>query len=169
MSIMVFSDKFFQRGHCWEECIASWTFERESFLRKIAARPHLPTTAKRLGALPRGVRMAVYYSDTGLDSLLAMPAIGETLSGQAHLEVRFFSREIFAPLLSGFLGRSAPLLLGVNSAGVWRPIWGPRAELLQQALDAMNPQAARDQEQWLSQFDTEKFSEFTDRSIAARL
>lgn len=166
---VLFSDKLFQRGQTWDECLGCWVFERKAFLGKVARRPLLPSTAKRLSRLARGARMAVYYSDGGLDSFRALPAIGTTLAGQGHLEVRYFCMEIFLPIFRKPLGRKTPLILMVDEHGDHRARWGPRAEPLRRALEALNHPTASERDLWLMEFDDNEFDMLTDRSIADRL
>ncbi len=167
MTVLYFDNQFFQRGQTWRECLESWETDREEFLRRVQKRPILKTALKRLSLLPKGTRIAVYYSQRTLDSRMNLPAVGALFQQIAHIETRYFCDAFFFPALYEALGRKAPQILLQKETGVFHSEWGPRPEPLTRELAEMKQdRPGANPDAWLVGLDRARRIELLDQSLA---
>ena len=167
MTIFHFDNRLFQRGQTWEECIESWEYKRDTFLHNVREGRTLKSTAKLLLKLPNHTRIAVYYSNAMLDSLKALPMLGNTFAQDPHIVTRYFCGEHFFPILYEVLGRKMPQVLFLTRSGASRPVWGPRPETVTAQLSHQEDGMKSDD--WLQSYDMDRFQKELDQSLAKRL
>jgi hypothetical protein len=165
MDVFRFDDKLFQRGNTFSECIEWWFDEREAFLRRVDQKIVLRQTLEQANQLPSGTGVAVYFSNYLLESALTLPWIGRTLDGLKDIEVRFFCKEFFFPVLSPAFGRQTPKIAVLNKAGFPVQYWGPRPEQLESRIHERRS-TGESLDQFLANLDSEEFAEMLDRSLA---
>ena len=155
-------DRLFQRGATWQECRESWEFNRENLLERSRHGHLLPHTLERLLRLPPRTRAVVLFHGRTLDSLKAMPFIGNTLARASRLQVRYFNLSWFFPRFYPHLGRTAPRLLFPDQ-NQGATAWGPRPA---QITSEMSEIALEDRDQWLMDYNEAGFGALLDQELA---
>lgn len=157
------SNKLFQKGQTWHECVESWQGRRRLFLERLDQASQLRQTSGILASHVGESRLAVYFSQWSTDALMALPFIGVTLSGQPHVQVRFFSSEFYFPLLHEALGRCTPLLLLLAPNGEAYEVWSQRPEEMQLQDCKQSVEA------FLLDYSLERYGALLDAHIARQL
>ena len=166
MDQLQFDDRLFQRGQTWHECLQAWLSERADFLNKVLEKNAMEKTIEKLRCLPRGTRIAVFYSLWTLDSAKSLPFIGPSLEKVPQLEVRYFSQELFFTITYGILGRQAPRILLLDEDGKIKRSWGPRPPKITEELQGLS---ASEVDERLLQYQEAQFLDALDHSVVESL
>lgn len=160
-----FSDRFFQRGQTWRECLETWEPERDAFLRRASQKSLLQKSLSALVHHHKGRRFVVLYHFASTDSALSLPALGATFTRVDHIEVRFFNMAYFFPMLYPNFGRVVPQVLALNAEGFCSQKWGPRPASLDELLDIQTPEWRREVDHKLRSYPVNQFLEELDQSL----
>jgi len=164
-----FSDRFFQRGQTWWECLESWQHERADFLNQVKRDSTLESFGDCLRQCDRDVRLAVVYSQHLRDSRMALPAIGNTISRNEAFQARFFWTDVYFPAFHTLIRRPAFRILRLDGEGAVSASWGPRPAAISQELQALPLHSPAARDQWLTNYDERRYLQALDRFLTGFL
>lgn len=109
------SNKLYQRGQTWSECLACWQSQREDLLNTLEK---MPSSTLQL---PADLRFLVWFNPDVISPQLCLLLKLFADNDRA----RFFSKHIFFAPLHGVFGRHDPALVALNASNLvlGEPCW----------------------------------------------